>query len=214
MHAARPPAPDRAPRRCRSAVPSAAGLQGRADFGPASPDFCTPCLPLCSSAIAGRRGMGDDVLGRAGGDDVAALVAGLGAQVDHPVGRLDHVEVVLDHHDRVAQIDQPVEHVEQLGQVVEVQAGGRLVEQVERVAGVGPGELGGQLDALGLAAGERRGRLAERQVVEPHVAERLQDAADHLQKVVQLLLKENQIIIQLFFHLNSNNSFVLNVIYS
>ena len=118
------------------------------------------------------------VLRRAGGDDVAALLARLGPQVDHPVGRLDHVEVVLDHHHRVAQIDQPVEHVEQLGQIVEVQAGGRLVEQVERPAGVGPGKLGGQLDPLGLAAGERRGRLAEREVVEPHVAERLQQAAN------------------------------------
>ena len=85
---------------------------------------------------------------------------------------------MLDHHDRVAQIDQPVEHVQQLGQIVEVQAGGRLVEQVERSAGVGPRKLGGQLDPLGLAAGERRGRLAEREVIEPHVAERLQRPAN------------------------------------
>ena len=109
---------------------------------------------------------------------MAAALARLGAQVDHPVGRLDDVEVVLDHDDRVAQVDQAVEHVEQLGQVVEVQAGGRLVEQIERLAGVGARQFGGQLDALGLAAGERRRGLAEREVVEPHVAERLQDAAD------------------------------------
>ena len=85
-----------------------------------------------------------------------------GPEVDDPVAALDDVEVVLDDDDRVAQIDQPAEHVEQLGEVVEVQAGRRLVEQVERAAGVGPRQLGGQLDALGLAAGERRGRLAER----------------------------------------------------
>ena len=115
-----------------------------------------------------------DVFRRAGGHDVAALVARLGPHVDDPVGRLDHVQIVLDHHHRVAQVDQPVEHVQQLGQIVEVQAGGRLVEQVERPAGVGPGQLGGQLDALRLAAGERRRRLAERQIVEPHVAQRLQ----------------------------------------
>ena len=63
----------------------------------------------------------------------AAAGAGLGAEVDDPVGRLDHVQVVLDHDDRVAQVHQPVEHVEQLVNVVEVQAGGRLVEEVERV---------------------------------------------------------------------------------
>ena len=104
--------------------------------------------------------------------------ARLGAQVDDPVGRLDHVEVVLDDDDRVAEIDQPVQHVEQLADVVEVQAGRRLVEEVERLAGVGPGQLGGQLDALGLAAGERRRGLAERQVVEADVVQRLQDVAN------------------------------------
>ena len=71
-----------------------------------------------------------------------------------------------------------LEHVEQLADVVEVQAGRRLVEEVERPAGVGPGQLGGQLDALGLAAGERRRRLAEREVAEADVGQRLQDAAD------------------------------------
>ena len=71
----------------------------------------------------------DDLLRRAGGDHVAALLARLGPEVDHPIGRLDHIQVVLDHDHRVAQIDQPIEHVEQLGQVVEVQAGGRLVQR-------------------------------------------------------------------------------------
>ena len=93
---------------------------------------------------------------------VAAAFAGLGPHVDHPIGRLDHVQIVLDHDHRVAQVDQPVEHVQQPGEVVEVQAGRRLVEQIERPAGVGPGQLGRQLDALRFAARERRRRLAER----------------------------------------------------
>ena len=40
--------------------------------------------------------------------------AALGAEVDHPVGALDHVEVVLDDDDRVALVDQALEHAEQL----------------------------------------------------------------------------------------------------
>src|SRR6266536_3269542 len=36
------------------------------------------------------------VLGRPLGDEAAAVVAALGAEVDHPVGALDDVEVVLD----------------------------------------------------------------------------------------------------------------------
>src|SRR5438876_987803 len=46
----------------------------------------------------------NDVLRRACGDHAAATVAAFGAHVDQPVGALDHVEVVLDHHDRVAEV--------------------------------------------------------------------------------------------------------------
>ena len=95
-----------------------------------------------------------------------------------PVGLLDHVEVVLDHEHRVAGVDQPLEHLEQLLDVGEVQAGRRLVEDVERPAGRDLAELGRELHALGLAAGERRRRLAERHVVEADVVQRLQPAAD------------------------------------
>ena len=44
--------------------------------------------------------------------------------------------------------------------------------------GVGPGQLGGQLHALGLAAGERGRGLAEREVAQPDVVQGLQDPAD------------------------------------
>ena len=81
--------------------------------------------------LAGQPG---DLFGRAGGDDLAAAVAALGAEVDDPVGGLDDVEVVLDDDHRVALLDQLVEHLEQLADVLEVQAGGRLVEDVERSA--------------------------------------------------------------------------------
>ena len=87
----------------------------------------------------GRAGVaGGDLrhlLGRPLGDDPAAPVAPLGPQVDHPVGRLDDVEVVLDDDHRVALLLEPVEHLQQLADVVEVEPGGRLVEDVERLAG-------------------------------------------------------------------------------
>ena len=47
-----------------------------------------------------------DLLGRARGDDLAAALAALGAQVDDPVGARDDVEVVLDDDDRVALVAQ------------------------------------------------------------------------------------------------------------
>ena len=45
------------------------------------------------------------------------------------------VEVVLDHEHGVARVDQPLQHAEQPAHVLEVQAGGRLVEDVDGVAG-------------------------------------------------------------------------------
>ena len=92
--------------------------------------------------------------------------------------RFDDVEIVLDHDDGVAKIDQPLQHFEQLGEIVEVQAGRRFIEQVQRAARVGTRQFGGEFHALGFAAGERGGRLAEREIIEADIAERLQDAAD------------------------------------
>src|SRR3954468_16837377 len=119
-----------------------------------------------------------DLLGRARGDHAAALLAALRPHVDEAVGGLDDVEVVLDDHDRVALVDEAVQHLEQALDVGEVQAGRRLVEDVQRRAGRDLGQLGGQLDALRLAARQRRRRLAEADVAEPDVVERLQAAAD------------------------------------
>ena len=75
---------------------------------------------------------GGDLLGGAVGDDVAAAFAALGAEVDEVVGVADDVEVVLDDDDGVAEIDEALEDFEELADVVEVEAGGGLVEEVER----------------------------------------------------------------------------------
>src|SRR5699024_5285151 len=99
--------------------------------------------------------------GRAGGNDLPAAVAAFGAQVNNPVSRLDHVQVVLDDHHRVALIAQAVQHLEQHSDVVKVQSGGGLVQNIERVAGVALGQLARQLDALRLAARQGGGALAQ-----------------------------------------------------
>src|SRR5882762_2941595 len=90
----------------------------------------------------------------------------LGAEVDDPVGLLDHVEVVLDDEHGVAEIDEALQDVEELSNVVEVEAGGGLVEDVERAAGLAFRKLAGELDALGFAAGKSGCGLAEGDVAE------------------------------------------------
>ena len=115
---------------------------------------------------------------RAAGDQLAAVGAAFGAEVDDPVGFLDDVEVVLDGDDGVAAVDQAVQDVDQLLDVGEVQAGGRLVEDVERRAARFLAELVGELDALRFAAGERVAALAEGEVAEADVVEQAQRPGD------------------------------------
>src|SRR5690606_25328432 len=74
----------------------------------------------------GVLGLAED-LRRAFGDDLATAVAAFGAHVDDPVSALDHVQVVLDDQDRVTQIRQAVQHVQQVVDVSKVQPGGRLI---------------------------------------------------------------------------------------
>ena len=99
----------------------------------------------CRRGRAGRR--------RAGDDDVAAVRAGAGADVDQVVGGADAVLVVLDHEDGVADVAQAVERADQARVVALVQADGGLVEDVADADEAGA-DLRRQADALGFAAGE------------------------------------------------------------
>src|SRR6266516_4653471 len=56
-----------------------------------------------------RRGIGGNRLGRSGRHDRPSPVAAFRPQIDQPVGRLDDVEVVLDHDHGVARGDEVLE---------------------------------------------------------------------------------------------------------
>src|SRR5271155_2665473 len=71
-----------------------------------------------------------DLFGSTDGDDTAALVAALGPEIYDPIRGLDHIEVVLDHDDRIALVAQTLQHDEQLCNVREMQTGGRFVEDI------------------------------------------------------------------------------------
>ena len=131
--------------------------------------------------VAGHRvRIGGDFVGRAFGDDAAAVHAGAGADVDHVVGAADGVLVVLDDDHRVADVAQLAQGGEQAVVVALVQADRRLVEHVHD-AGQAGADLRGQADALRLAARERFRRAVEREVVEADVDQELQAAGDFLE---------------------------------
>lgn len=68
---------------------------------------------------------------RTGGDHLPAMLAGAWAEVDQVVGGGDHLQVVLDDEDGVAQIAQAAQNLDQAVGVARVQPDGRLVEDVQ-----------------------------------------------------------------------------------
>ena len=65
---------------------------------------------------------------RAATDHAAAAFAAFRAQIDDPICATDDIQVVLDDQQRMAGLDQSCESAQQLGDIVEMQARGRLIE--------------------------------------------------------------------------------------
>ena len=113
-----------------------------------------------------------DFLRRAAGDDAAARVAAFGTDVDDPIGRFDDVQIVFHHQHGVARVDKLVQHFRSSSMSAKcrpvVGSSSRyIVRPVDFLH-----QFAGQLDALCLAAGERRRRLSDLDVVEPHRVQR------------------------------------------
>src|SRR5882762_4632751 len=93
-----------------------------------------------------------DLFRRAGGNHLAAHVAALGSHVDQPVGRLNDVEIVLDNQQRRSRLEQFAKGGQQLGDVVEMQSGRWLVEDVENALVLSSREVGSELEPLRFSA--------------------------------------------------------------
>jgi hypothetical protein len=119
-------------------------------------------------------------LGRPLVDDLAALLARSGTEVDHVVGGLDERGVVLDDDDRVPLVAQRLQDPDQPVRVARMEAYRRLVQHEERAHETGA-ERGGQRDALRLAARERRRGAVEPEVLESHVLEEAEPTIDLLE---------------------------------
>ena len=93
-----------------------------------------------------------DLLGGAGGNDGPAAVASLGSHVDDIVRGLDDIEIVLNDNGGVAALDEFAQDLCQLGDIVEMETGGGLIQDIDGLSGALSGEFRRQLDALGLAS--------------------------------------------------------------
>ena len=85
-------------------------------------------------------------------DQSSTVFSALRTQVDDPIGVPDYIQVVLDDDDRVAQISEPMQHIQQFLYIFEVQACRRLVEQIQSASSLAFAQLPRQLYALSFAA--------------------------------------------------------------
>ncbi len=104
------------------------------------------------------------LLGSSLGHDPATVFPAFRAEINNPIGIADHVHVVLDDDDGVAEIGQAMQHVEKFADVVEVKAGRWLVKQVQRAPGLAFAEFASQLDSLCFASGKRDRGLAKMKI--------------------------------------------------
>ena len=85
---------------------------------------------------------------------------------------------MLDDNDRVACVHQLLQNIHKPVDICDMQAGGRLVEDIDGLSGRALRQLGRQLGALRLAAGQRGGGLAELDIAQTDLAHSLQSACN------------------------------------
>ena len=124
-----------------------------------------------------RAAVADELVRRAEEHDLAAALAGAGAEVEHAVRGEHHLRIVLDDDQRVAGVAQPLHHGDDAAHVARMQADRRLVEDEQGVDERGA-ERGRQVDALDFTPGERARLAIERQVADAHVGEKAKARAD------------------------------------
>ena len=138
-----------------------------------------PFLP--AQILPGQRvGMPHDVRGRPLRHDGPAVHAGAGPHVHDMIRHAHGRGVVLHDQHGIAQIAQPQQGLQQPVIIALVQADTRLVQDIQHPHQPGP-DLGRQPDALPFPAREGRGRPVQRQIIQPHVQQKLQPLPDLLQ---------------------------------
>ena len=85
--------------------------------------------------------------------DLAAAIAGAGAEIEQIIGGGDHLAIMFDQDQRVAEIAQVFQGLAGAGVIARMQADGRFIKDVKD-AGQAAADLAGQANALRFAAGQ------------------------------------------------------------
>ena len=88
----------------------------------------------------------------AGGHYAASVVSSLGSEINDVVGAFYHLKVVFYHYHAVSGVDKPVEDIEELSYVIDVESYSGFVKDVEDVVFFLSREFPGYLYSLSLPA--------------------------------------------------------------
>ncbi len=102
--------------------------------------------------------------------DLAAVFAGSRSDIEHAIGRLHHLGIVLDHDQRVAGVAQAVHDADDAVDVAWMQSDRRLIQHEQGVDQRGA-ERRGEVDPLHLAAGQGARLAVEIQIAQAHVGQ-------------------------------------------
>src|SRR5205823_4446169 len=103
---------------------------GCAGLATRSPGRAAPCLCHSLKKASGVAGLArGDLFGYSLGNDLPAFVPGFRPEIDDPIRAFDHIEVVFDDEHGMTGVNQTLKNFEQQADIVEVQAGGGLVEE-------------------------------------------------------------------------------------
>ena len=87
---------------------------------------------------------------------MSTILTAIGTYIYDMVSCLDHVKIVLNDNDGIASIHQPIDDRHQHTDVLKVKPCCRLIEEVDRIAGISSIQFARQLDPLTLTPGESR----------------------------------------------------------
>src|SRR5580700_466501 len=91
-------------------------------------------------------------------------------EIEYPVRRPHNIRIVLHHQNRVPQIAQVLQDLDQAVRVAAMQADGRLIQHIER-AHQPRSQRGSELNALRFTPRERRREAVERQIFQAHIVQ-------------------------------------------
>ena len=134
-----------------------------------------------AQVVTGQGGRFRDDLGYASfRHNMASVLPRTGSQVDYVVCGADGLLVVFDHDERVTQVPETEQGLQEAAVVPLVQADRWLVENVEHPHQART-DLGGQSDPLGFPSGEGGSSPVQCEVLQTHVEQELEPGADLLE---------------------------------